>query len=96
MAKNGLPPGVNQTSRFLIGMTSKLMPETPGVPYYTNMKQTRAQGSLQDKFLQSFDSQVYPTVLPEAVQPTIPGNLILSEFDNPLLTEIGDYLILEP
>jgi len=97
MAKNTLPPGLDSPSRFLIGRTSKFQPETKvGPSYYTRMRQTRNIKAFQEGFLYSFDSQVYPTILPKDTPVSILDKLILTEFEAPILTEIGDYLLIEP
>ena len=95
MAKNTLPPGLNSPSRFLIGRTSKFQPEDPGLSYYVGVRHTRGLRSLQDVFLYSFDSQIVPNLLPSDPFGPFLDNLILTEFSNPLLTEIGQYLLIE-
>lgn len=89
--------GYNNKSRFLAGKTSKFSPESTSIKYYQKTKHTRDQGSLQEAFLASFNSQIYPTILPGQLLPaqTTETLRILSELSQPMLTEIGDYLILE-
>lgn len=87
--------GYNNESRYLLGKTSKFMPEPPkGPKYYQKTKHTRDQGSLEEKYLYTFNTTIYPTILPEA--PGLPETFrILSEFSFALLSELGEYLILE-
>ena len=97
MARNPQFSGYNGQSKFLLGKASKLSPEPTGISYYQKIKHTKNQGSLQEKFLESFNSQVYPTILPgELLPPFVPETFrILSELSEPMLTEVGDYLVLE-
>lgn len=89
--------GYNNRSKFILGKTSKFSPEPTGIKYYQKTKHTRDQGSLQDAFLAAFKTQIYPTILPGQVLPSIGGETfrILSELSQPMLTEVGDYLIIE-
>lgn len=91
MVKNTLPPGINSPSRFLVARTSTFMPPDPGIPYYVGMKHLRAGGSLQDLFLFLFNSSVY-SIIPNSDTRSF---RILTETSNFIVTEIGDYLILE-
>lgn len=91
MVKNTLPPGINSPSRFLVSRTSTFMPPDPGIPYYVGMKHLRAGGSLQDLFLFLFNSSVY-SIIPDRDTRSF---RILTETENFIVTEIGDYLILE-
>ena len=97
MARNPQFSGYNRQSKFLLGKASKLSPEPTGIKYYEKTKHTRDQGSLQEAFLASFNSQVYPTILPGRLLPPFVAETfrILSELSQPMLTEVGDYLILE-
>jgi len=91
MYKNTLPPGINSPSRFLVGRTSTFMPPDPGIPYYVGMKHLRNGQSLQDLFLFLFNSSVYPILPDEDTR----SYRILAETGAFLLTEIGEYLVLE-
>lgn len=69
------------------------MPSIPKIGYYVMMRHLRNQGSLQNKFLFYFDSQVYPTILPGYAQFVPDYDLYLNtELDFKILTE--DDLIL--
>lgn len=91
MVKNTLPPVINSPSPFLVGRTSTFMPPDPGIPYYVGMKHLRAGGSLQDLFLFLFNSGVY-SILPDE---DTRSYRILAETGDYLITEIGEYLIIE-
>ena len=91
MVKNTLPPGINSPSRFLVARTSTFMPPDPGIPYYVGMKHLRGGGSLQDLFLFLFNSSVYP-IIPDRDTRSF---RILAETGDYIVTEIGEYLILE-
>jgi hypothetical protein len=91
MYKNTLPPGINSPSQFLVSRTSKFMPPDLGIPYYVGMKHLRNGEALQNLFSFLFDSEVYP-ILPGESEQTF---RILTETSNFMVTEIGDYLVLE-
>lgn len=95
MYKNTLPPGINSPSQFLLGRTSKFMPPDPGIPYYVGMKHLRNGEALQNLFSFLFNSEVYP-VLPGAFgEGGEQTYKILAETTDFMITEIGDYLVLE-
>lgn len=97
MARDPQFYGYNNQAKFLAGKTSKFSPEPTAIKYYQKTRHTRDQGSLQEAFLASFNSQVYPTILPGELLPVgdVQTFRILSEVSQPMLTEIGDYLILD-
>lgn len=91
--------GYNKRSKFVIGKRSALAPEPPGIKYFQKTRHTRNQGSLQEAFLATFNTQVYPTILPGLALSPLPAPLtsfrILTELSQSMLTEIGNYLIIE-
>lgn len=95
MARDPQFYGYNNQAKFLAGKTSKFSPEPTGIKYYQKTRHTRDQGSLQEAFLASFNSQVYPNILPQDYVIVPETFRILSELSQPMLTEIGDYLILD-
>lgn len=95
MYKNTLPPGINSPSQFLAGRTSTFMPPDPGIPYYVGMKHLRSGESLQNLFSFLFNAEVYPIVPGALGQEGTQTFRILTEAANFMVTEIGDYLILE-
>jgi len=81
--------------KFLIQRMSRLMPVIPKVGYYVNMRHLRDGGSLQDRFLYSFNSQIYPTILAGVAQFLPDYDIYLTtEFDFRLLTE-NDFNLIQ-
>lgn len=87
-------------SRYLLGKASKFMPEVPKGPnYYQKTRHTRDQGSLQDKYLLTFNTAIYPTVIPGELplEEKLPETFrILSEIGFAIITELGEYIVYEP
>jgi len=81
---------------FLLNRTSKFQAEnSKKLPYYTFTKYTRGFGSFENLFIFSFNSEINPNILPSQY-PLLPEGALLSEYLNPLVTEMGDYLVYEP
>lgn len=69
------------------------MPVIPKIGYYVSMRHLRDEGSLQDRFIASFGSQIYPTILAGVAQFVPDYDIYLTtELDFRILTE--DDLIL--
>lgn len=87
---------LNPLRKFVIQRVSRLMPIIPKIGYYVSMRHLRDEGSLQDRFLFSFDSQIYPTILAGSLE-FVPdfGNYLATEFDFRILTENDFNIILE-
>lgn len=81
-------PAFNTLKRFALQRFSSLAAIVPKIGYYVNMKHLRDEGSLQDAFLFSFDSKVYPTILAGRTD-------ILIDFDVYLNSELGFRLLTE-
>lgn len=85
---------------FLIQKKSRLQPTISGSGYYTSMKHLNNGPSFANRFLGSFNSQVNPTILPgftgaEESTPIIETSYVLSELDEPIITEDDNNLIIE-
>jgi hypothetical protein len=85
---------------FLLGINSKFqVKNSKKIPYYIITKHTRGTRTFQDTFISSFNSEINPNLLPGfsgVSDVVILDKLILTEFDSPITTEIGDYLLIEP
>jgi len=83
-------------STFLVQKTSRLQPDDPNPKeYYKSIKHLRRSIPFQDRFASSFDSQINPTILPERIESSIEISYIISELDEPMLTEDNNNLIIE-
>ena len=83
---------------FLIQRISQFRPEVPKIGYYVFMKHLNSDDNLADLFLFSFNSQIYPTILPgsDIISPGIDlGQYLISELGLRLLTENDYKLIVE-
>ncbi len=87
----------NKEQSFLIGKRSAFERDSTPKKYYVVRKHARNSPSMQNSFLQDFDSQVNPTILPG-----VPVSLrfrdsfrVLEENGFNILTEFGDYLRTE-
>lgn len=88
--------GYNQRSKFLVGKVSNFSPEpAPQVPYHQRLRHTKSKRSFQNRFLTSFDTQVIPYVLAGEILPPIETFRLLSEINQSMITELGDYIILD-
>ena len=85
--------------KFVEGKESRFQPSTTGRRlYYTAVKHNRFGISPQNKFLQSFDSQVVPLQLPTVGEPTVVPvevGYLVSEVGFYLLSENGENLTQE-
>jgi hypothetical protein len=79
--------------KFVQGKESRFQPDLSGRrAYYSVVKHSRFQPSMQNKFLQSFGSQVVPLELPNLggpIQPPVPVQV------GYLISETGLYLMSE-
>lgn len=85
---------------FLVQKTSRLQPIISGSGYYTNMKHLKNGTSFPNRFVSSFNSQVNPTILPGFTGggtggPVVETSYVLSELDEPIITEDDNNLIIE-
>lgn len=92
--------GYNQRSKFLIGKVSNFSPKTnPEVPYYQRIRHTKSKKPFSNRYYFSFDTQIIPYVLPGEVISISPIQSetfrLLSEINQSMITELGDYIILD-
>ena len=87
----------NKEQSFLIGKRSAFERDATPKKYYVVRKHSRNSPSMQNVFLQDYDSQVNPTILPGApVSVRFRASFrVLAENGFNILTEFGDYLRIE-
>jgi hypothetical protein len=89
----------NQEQSFLLGKRSAFERDSTPKKYYIVRKHARNSPSMQNVFLQDFDSQVNPTILP-GVPVSVKSRFresfrILAENGFSILTEFGEPMRIE-